>query len=86
MFFLYTRGGRMRLAIQYPNKMYAMVVNTGSVRDGKLLLEYALCPVTSTSEIETMRTCADPNEAKDAGLPQCYVDFMTHTLTQHTIK
>lgn len=85
MFFLYTRGGRIRLAVQYPNKTYAMVVNTGSVCEGKLLLEYALCPITNTSEIESMHACVDPDEAKETGLPQCYVDFMTHTLTQNMV-
>jgi len=75
----------MRLAVRYPNETYAMVVNTGSVRDGKLLLEYALCPITKTSEIESMRACVDPDEANEAGLPQCYVDFMTHTLTQNMV-
>lgn len=59
-----------------------MVVNTGSVCDGKLLLEYGLCPITKISEIESMSACTDPNEAKDAGLPQCYVDFMMVTLVR----
>ena len=82
MFFLYKRGGRTRLALRYPNETYAMVVNTGSVCDGKLLLEYGLCPITKTSEIESMSACTDPNEAKNAGLPQCYVDFMMVTLVR----
>jgi hypothetical protein len=59
-----------------------MVVNTGSIRDGKLRLEYGLCPITKISEIESMSACTDPTQAKDAGLPQCYVDFMTVTLVR----
>ena len=82
MFYLYTRGGRTRLAVLCPNGTYGMVTNTASVVDGNLIHGFSICPVNCSEEIASMRACSDPSEASDAGLPSRYVEFMeTHTHT-----